>query len=240
MPPKRPSLKVEEVSTPVESATENSGSAVELPPTEQAQKAEEVLTSGASATGMPVEVPQTASEQTVSAETKQVLEEPKDLENEEETQLEKHNSKLYVVGIAILALVVTGTLSLLIARFVFFAKTVNQDKVAEEVSTTETSTPTPTETSTIDKSKITFEVLNGSGISGLATKKGDELKALGYDVVKTGNAPKTATTNELYVVADQVIDPEVLKDVETVFSVASSSGEFTSTTAMYRIILGKE
>ncbi|HSW47509.1 MAG TPA: LytR C-terminal domain-containing protein [Candidatus Saccharimonadales bacterium] len=50
-------------------------------------------------------------------------------------------------------------------------------------------TPTPTGTSTkLDRSKLSIEVLNGSGVVGAGKKIADYLSGLGYKIASTGNA----------------------------------------------------
>lgn len=82
----------------------------------------------------------------------------------------------------------------------------------ESVTPTPTATPTPTPTATptkkpkpkINRDKVYVEVFNNSGITGLAARTSDKIKAAGWNVVGSdnwvGNIP-----------ADTVYHPERLK-----------------------------
>ena len=52
-------------------------------------------------------------------------------------------------------------------------------------------TPTPTPASSIKRETLKLQVLNGSGVSGLAGKAKTYLEGLGYKDVQTGNASKS-------------------------------------------------
>ena len=51
-------------------------------------------------------------------------------------------------------------------------------------------TPAPTSQPVLNRSNWSLEILNGSGVTGAAKKIADKIQALGYPVVKTGNADK--------------------------------------------------
>lgn len=103
-------------------------------------------------------------------------------------------------------------------------------------------TPTPSPTRSLNRADWSFEVLNGSGITGEAKKVAETLTKLGYTVVKTGNADKSNyTENELFVRADKSQDADlVLSDLKADFNIASISGTLTDGTASARLIIGKE
>lgn len=68
-------------------------------------------------------------------------------------------------------------------------------------------TPTPTPTPSIDRSKFSVDILNGSGKTGLAASVSAKLKDLGYKTGKTANATNSAFTRT------QVLAKSSAKDV---------------------------
>lgn len=109
----------------------------------------------------------------------------------------------------------------------------------------ETSSPSP---SSLVRSDWTFEVLNGSGVSGVAKKVAEELQKLGYLVLKTGNADKqTYAKTEILVRKDYADGGAfgtkinlVIADIKDVIKIASVAGELREGTASARIIIGKD
>lgn len=104
------------------------------------------------------------------------------------------------------------------------------------------STPTPSPGPVLNRADWSFEVLNGSGESGLARKIAGQLKELGYQVVKTGNADKNNyPKTQISVKKEQTDQAElVIADLKDTIEVASIAGELTEGTASARIILGKD
>lgn len=87
----------------------------------------------------------------------------------------------------------------------------------------ETPTPTP-----IDRSAITLEVLNGVGIAGAAGDTADQLEALGYTIIDTGNAEAQDYQTTTVVFSPDLPDTlqeAFLFDMENEFGEASVSGE---------------
>lgn len=119
------------------------------------------------------------------------------------------------------------------------------------VSPTSKPTPTPTLVPTInpvdkqsglDRSKLTIEVQNGSGVVGAAKKAADALKALGYIISSTGNADnydyinltiqvKTGKSNFLSLLQ---------KDLGSSYTIGTASANLTATSsADALVIVGK-
>ncbi len=110
-------------------------------------------------------------------------------------------------------------------------------------------TPVPTQTPAstqapklLQRSEWSLEVLNGSGSTGLAKKIAEKIKALGYPVVKTGNADKSS-----YVVTQVLVKKGwedkldlVIADLKDTIKIASFAGELKNSTASARIIIGKD
>ncbi len=105
---------------------------------------------------------------------------------------------------------------------------------------TQFSTPTPKPQ--LIKSEWSFEVLNGSGVRGAAKKLADQLKDLGYQVVKVANADRDDYAKTQILVTGNLQDKIdlVVADVKDVVKIASVAGELKDSTASARIIIGKE
>jgi len=71
------------------------------------------------------------------------------------------------------------------------------DNLTTTDQTTQVASPTPSSTSTpkpADKSAVSIEIQNGTGITGEAAYLQNQLKALGYTDIKVGNATTTSAT----------------------------------------------
>lgn len=113
---------------------------------------------------------------------------------------------------------------------------------SQPIPTSAPVTPAPTPKPALVRSEWSFEVLNGSGVSGEAKKLAEELRKLGYEVLKTANADKdTYTQNQIFVRAGlkEKIDP-VIADLKDIIKIASVAGELTDSSASARIIIGRE
>lgn len=110
-------------------------------------------------------------------------------------------------------------------------------------SSNETSAPEPSPIQNpLIRSDLSLEVLNGSGESGLAKTYAGKLKALGYPVVKVGNADKSDyALTEIQVkkdLADKVA--LVIADLKDTIKIASVGAGLKDSTASARIIIGKD
>lgn len=112
-------------------------------------------------------------------------------------------------------------------------------------------TPTPTPTSTpaptpspnpLVRSDWSLEVLNGTSTSGQAKKLADKLTALGYPVVKTGNADKQTLAQTEILVKKSFQDKIdlVVADLKDIVKISSVAGELKEGTASARITIGKD
>lgn len=101
--------------------------------------------------------------------------------------------------------------------------------------------PTPAPNPLI-RSEWSFEVLNGSGKSGLAKDIAGKLQDLGYQVVKTGNADKSNyAQTEIWVQSNLLEKTDlIIADLKDTIKIASMAGELKDSTASARIIIGKD
>lgn len=108
-------------------------------------------------------------------------------------------------------------------------------------SATPEASPTPIPSPSFDRAKYKIRVLNGTTKAGLAASVSAKLKDLGYQIDKTGNAPKqNYTTTEVKTKsATPDLSEQLVKDLPSEFSGASSSGELKdSDSADGEVILG--
>jgi hypothetical protein len=111
---------------------------------------------------------------------------------------------------------------------------------------TPTSTPTPTPTpdvSQLDRSVLSIQVLNGSGIAGEAGKMKDALEEKGYTVENTGNAETyDYETTEIFVKAEsEEYLPLLEEDLKELYSLGTVEATLEDdVTYDVRIIVGKE
>lgn len=151
----------------------------------------------------------------------------------------KSGMKKFIIWLSILAI-----LALVVGWFITtnVFKGEGGVKVEQDTTPSPTPTPTPAPEQKLNRSEWSIEVLNGSGTSGLAKKIADQLKDLGYNVIKVGNADKqTYTESQILVKSDlkEKIDP-VIADIKDVIKIASGAGELKDSTASAQIIIGKE
>ncbi len=120
-----------------------------------------------------------------------------------------------------------------------------------EESPTETPTTTPTVTKTtpsptlsagLDRSDLSIEIQNGSGVAGAATKMSDKLKALGYDISSTGNADNfDYEETVIQVTSSKKAYLDMLKkDLSGDYTIESATADLTDSDAEALIIIGKE
>ncbi len=131
---------------------------------------------------------------------------------------------------------------ILLAIGVFFFRSSASVPVSTPVpSASETPLPTPSVVP-LTRADFSFEVLNGSGTSGLAKKFALKIQDLGYQVVKTGNADKqTYVKTEIFVKKDLMSKIDlVIADLKDAIKIASVAGELKEGTASARIIIGKD
>ena len=101
--------------------------------------------------------------------------------------------------------------------------------------------PSPTPNPLV-RSDWSFEVLNGSGATGFAKNIAGKLQALGYQVVKIGNADRNDYQKTEVLIKKNLLDKIdfVIADLKDTIKIASIAGELKEGTASARIIIGKD
>ncbi|MCL5784985.1 MAG: LytR C-terminal domain-containing protein [Patescibacteria group bacterium] len=110
---------------------------------------------------------------------------------------------------------------------------------------TPVSTPTPTPTPTpvaIDRSQYQVRLLNGTTKTGAASKLADELKGLGWQILKTGNATDQATLHTLVRVKSdgQDLAKAMISDLKPDLTATSSANLKASDKADIEVVIGKD
>jgi hypothetical protein len=202
---------------------------VEVPIPDEPEEKESIL--------LPKE--ESATEEVVKDE--KMVEVPK-VENDAPLEVEKNtveekktepDKKAYLVGLFLTVLVT----AICFGIFFYFIRVIKpqQSNIAPQT----TSTPTPTETVKVfDKSLVTFEILNGSGVVGAAKKEGVTIESLGYKLGKTGNATEQ-TGNTLYISSDLAeFADTIISDLKD-YAITEISDEPLTGSSSARLILGK-
>lgn len=158
---------------------------------------------------------------------------------ETENLPEKKKTKFYIIGLIFFILGVGATIVFLHFRAKQSVEEA-QEKLAaiEEEEKKEVVEPSPSPTP-LPREEISLEILNGSGVAGLAAETAATFEELGYEVIEVGNADEIEG-NQLFVNPEirDLLD-KLLEDVEEELEIASIAGELTDSTASARIILGQ-
>jgi len=162
----------------------------------------------------------------------------KPLNYEHQFSAKKSSNKITFILIGLFLLIVLG------GAFFFRSKIENLVGNLQPTPTpapVASAQPTPTPNPLV-KSEWSFEVLNGSGESGLAKKIAAKIQDLGYQVVKTGNSGKSDYSQTQVFVKKDVLDKVdlVIADLRDVIKIASVAGQLQEGTASARIIIGKD
>lgn len=103
-------------------------------------------------------------------------------------------------------------------------------------------TPTGAKPASLDRSTLSIEIQNGSGISGAAGQASALLKGLGYKVLSTGNADNYDYTKTIVKVKAEKKDylNQLKLDLEVEYTIESATSDLTGSTADALVIVGKE
>ena len=150
----------------------------------------------------------------------------------EEEHQNKSGRRLFIAGSFIVFLIIAASVI-----FFFF---LNKGSQSEQI-VTPTEVPRKEEKIAFDRSKWSFEVLNGSGVSGAAKLAADKLTALGYLVVKVGNADSSDYTGTQIFIAASFYDEsqDLVRDLSGEFESATIVGTLQDSTSSARVIIGK-
>lgn len=149
---------------------------------------------------------------------------------EDDSGLEKINKRLYILGIFVFMLIVAGTGSV---AYAFYKITSPVEQVLPPPTAQATTAPI------LEKDKVIFEVLNGSGVTGAAKSAATKLQNLGYKVVRTGNTENTSGAS-LYL-TDSISDRKdlILESIKSEFPDALYAGLMNGSDASARLVIGK-
>ncbi|OGG08950.1 hypothetical protein A2154_03700 [Candidatus Gottesmanbacteria bacterium RBG_16_43_7] len=152
------------------------------------------------------------------------------------TKLERVNRRLYLFG-GLVAGVIIGLVGILAYAYITQISEPKDQKSSESPLSVPSRVPMPA----FVRMNISFEVLNGSGISGAAGRAADTLTEKGYDVISVGNADdvKLGAPLELYLIEVEESNREkILGDLVELFGEATYSGLLdTDSSASARIII---
>lgn len=170
-----------------------------------------------------------------------IINKDNELRYDQRPQARKSKKKILIIIVFLIILATAGG---------FFGKKYHVlTKIRTFIKPTPIATPVPAPSSSplpiqpvLERSEWSFEVLNGSGASGLAKKVADRIQALGYSVVKTGNADKSSYEKTEILVKSGMKDniDLVIADLKDAIKIASVAGELKEGTASARIIIGKD
>ena len=174
---------------------------------------------------------------TVTPETQPTL--PTDAEEVSPLDNEGHKKRYIILGLVLILLLFAGGGGFYLFKMRTGSPTVNYSPKTPEKPSIATPTKKP-----LRRSDWYLDVLNGSGVTGLAAKTAQTLEKKGYHVIKTASANRSNYRyTELYVSKKNLKDAELLlEDLKKDLNIASVSGELegTNSTASAQIILGKE
>lgn len=116
-----------------------------------------------------------------------------------------------------------------------------------KAAATPTVTPRPSsnpvdKTTGLDRSSLSVQILNGSGVAGAAKKASDFLSGLGYSIASTGNADAEDFQGVTIKVKSSKSSflPLLKKDLEGSYTVSSSTSDLSaSSSADALVIVGK-
>jgi hypothetical protein len=153
----------------------------------------------------------------------------------------KRSNKWHLLILALIGLgVIAASVYLLknqFGGFNFQASPSPSPEASVEPSPSPSPSPSP-----IARSIFKIRVLNGTTTSGLAGKTADTLKGLGYQIDKTGNAPKqdVAQTQVSVKSGDGALAEQLVKDLAGTFEASVAGNLASSDTADAEVIIGSK
>lgn len=118
---------------------------------------------------------------------------------------------------------------------------VNVTKTPTVTTAPKTTTSSVDSATGLDRSTLSVSILNGSGVSGVASKMSTVLKDLGYVISSTGNADNFDYQNVTIQVKSTKSKylPLLKKDISATYTVGDSTSTLASGSADAVIIIGK-
>jgi hypothetical protein len=144
---------------------------------------------------------------------------------------EKHGLLLFVLGSIATLIIISGT----VIFSVLYLRSSKTAVVPVSTAPTPTETPTPV----IPNSGISFEVLNGSGVSGAAAKAGKQLETLGFKINSLGNAPDPREGITVYLAESLVPQKDsLMASIQKEFPTVAYAGVLTGSDSLARLVIG--
>jgi hypothetical protein len=153
----------------------------------------------------------------------------------------KTSMKKFLIFLIVLAVIALGVGWF--ATTVFFQGESNETSKQEIVQVSPIPVAaTPTPMPQLNKEEWSFEILNGTTVSGSAKKIADSLKEKGYTVVKTGNADNNEYEITKIMVSDNLSSKVdlLITDISDIIKIATVSGSLEGSTPSARIIIGSD
>jgi hypothetical protein len=148
--------------------------------------------------------------------------EPEPVEKSAEVYKESKKPILIIATIILIVVAVVGVLIYLLISASKKATPGSAPQIPVVISPTMVTPVTATATEgAVLKSDIKIKILNGSGITGLAGKTGDNLKALGYTNIEIGNAegPTVTATDVIFSGrVTQAVKEEIVTELQKTFT----------------------
>ena len=151
--------------------------------------------------------------------------------------IERKNKILYVLGLFCFILIIVVLLIIFnLARVMPQKQVKTITEVTEKIAETVAPTKKP-----LNKTEISFEVLNGSGIGGSAANAAKILTSKGYGAITIGNANRISPNTQLFLTEDLTThQDELIADLRSDFSSATYSGTLSNSTNSARLIIGRQ
>lgn len=147
------------------------------------------------------------------------------------------SSKLMMLILAVIILIVIGASAYFLRGKFMGGSSAPSPSPLEEVPVSE-STPAPAPS--LDRSKFTLRVLNGTSKAGLAASVSAKLKDLGYKIEKTGNATNSAFPRTLLRVKGDATDliAQLVKDLTPDYDASQGGSLKSADTSDAEVIIG--
>lgn len=148
---------------------------------------------------------------------------------------EKRGIFQFVLGTLVSVLIITGVVVLGVIYF-----KIPEQKVVVEVIPTIVVSPTEIPKAVILKNEdITFEILNATGVAGMATKYKTKLEARGYKVNSVAMATEKQKGTNIFMVKNlEIQKEEILKEIKKDIPKLNYAGEMDDSINMVRLVIG--